>query len=300
MGMIVAADNTKLALAGINIGKLKTIGFSHSRDTKDVTTIDSPGGWREHISGLKGGTSITGTILYTPDMASHLYANGGLLGDMGSWNLLINGSFEAPHGAATIYGWTASGDADTAVASGTYAYDGTVAAYVKDNEAEVVGWTQDYVVAAQTGGRTYYASCWIYCASTSGDSNGCQFTITGSVSGILLTKKATATSSWVRHTGTFTTDGAGETLTIEVGGNGEAWYDAAMLVESSVLTDFHANDTQMQTYKITLPESDGGTCTLSGFARLTNFSAKAAVGDVLEAEFEIITSGSSSFTYNVT
>ena len=73
MGMIVAADNTKLALAGVNIGKLKTIGFSHSRDTKDVTTIDSTGGWREHVAGLKCGTSITGTILYTPDSATHLY-----------------------------------------------------------------------------------------------------------------------------------------------------------------------------------------------------------------------------------
>jgi hypothetical protein len=73
-----------------------------------------------------------------------------------------------------------------------------------------------------------------------------------------------------------------------------------MLVKSSVLTDFHANDTQMQTFTITLPEADGGSCTVSGMARLTKFDTKAQTGEILEADFELITSGTVTFSYNVT
>ena len=304
MGMIVAANNTKLAIAGVNIGKLKTLGFSHARETKEVTTIDSTGGWKEYVAGIKGGTSITGTLLYTPDAASHLYANGGLLGDLACWNLLTNGDFAGAVGATTCYGWTETGNVDFHVISQAQSHNGGTSFYWEEASGGATEGFQQQVTLE--GGETYYASLWYYCIATDGAANGANWSLTGSDTGWFHGDFFSGTSQWTRVTKSFTAVDPGETLTFFFGGNTKngtdhgTFVDGAMLVKSSVLTDFHANDQQMQTYKITLPESDGGTCTISGFARLTNFSAKAAVGDVLEAEFELVTSGATTFAYDVT
>jgi len=303
MGMIVAANNTKLALAGIDIGKLKTIGFSHSRDTKDVTTIDSPGGWREYVAGLKGGTSITGTILYTPDDATHLYANGGLLGDLNCWNLLINGSFAGAVGATTCHGWTEVGAVDVHVISNAQSRHGGTSFYFEEASGGVsVGHSQ--VVSGVEAG-SYYASLWYYCIDTNGSPDGACWRVTGSDSGQIHSEFFAGTSTWTRVSKTFTAI-EGEDITIFFGGNTAngtnhgTFVDGAMLVKSSVFTDFHANDQDMQTFQITLPESDGGSCTLSGLARLVSFNTKAPVGEVLEADFELVVSGEIAFAYNVT
>ena len=307
MGMIVAANNTKLAIAGVNIGKLKTLGFSHARETKEVTTIDSDshwGGWKEYVAGIKGGTSITGTLLYTPDAASHLYANGGLLGDLACWNLLTNGDFAGAVGATTCYGWTETGNVDVHVLSRTFAINGGTSFYWEEASGGATqGFRQQVTLE---GGETYYASLWYYCIATDGAANGANWSLTGSETGLFHTDFFSGTSQWTRVTKSFTAVDPGETLTFFFGGNTKngtnhgTFVDGAMLVKSSVLTDFHASDQEMQTFTITLPEADGGSCTVSGMARLTKFDTKAQTGEILEADFELITSGTVTFSYNVT
>ena len=307
MGMIVAANNTKLAIAGVNIGKLKTLGFSHARETKEVTTIDSDshtGGWKEYVAGIKGGTSITGTLLYTPDAASHLYANGGLLGDLACWNLLTNGDFAGAVGATTCYGWTETGDVDVHVISQAQSHNGGTSFYWEEASGGATQGFQQQVTLE--GGETYYASLWYYCIATAGAPNGANWSLTGSETGLFHTDFFSGTSQWTRVTKSFTADEAGEPLTFFFGGNTKngtnhgTFVDGAMLVKSSVLTDFHASDQEMQTFTITLPEADGGSCTVSGMARLTKFDTKAQTGEILEADFELITSGTVTFSYNVT
>lgn len=45
---------------------LSIAGPSLSRDVIDVTTMDSPGEWREFIAGLKDGGEITFDVIYDP------------------------------------------------------------------------------------------------------------------------------------------------------------------------------------------------------------------------------------------
>lgn len=51
-----------------DIAELQSIdGPSMSRDTHDVTTLDSQGGYREFIGGLRDGGTISVTLFYTLD-----------------------------------------------------------------------------------------------------------------------------------------------------------------------------------------------------------------------------------------
>lgn len=54
------------------IADIKSItGPTTSRETYDVTHMESPNGWREHIAGLKDGGEVSSEINYNPTAVTH-------------------------------------------------------------------------------------------------------------------------------------------------------------------------------------------------------------------------------------
>ena len=291
MGLIVANNNATITLGGRVIAALVNFQFGITRDAKETTAIDNAG-WRTYVAGLKGGASLTGTIRYIPDNASHLYAPGGLIGDMGSWNLLTNPSFEGPIGATTCAGWTEVGAVDRKVISSNQKYAGASSFYFEEGSGgKDVGFKQE--VALTEG--TYYASIWVWCISTAGAPDGVNWQTTGLSEGNHIVYP-TGNSAWTRYSQVLNVEPGGETVTFFFGGNTTGgsdhgtFVDAASLVQGSFLSDFMTN-TGMNTYVITLPQSDGYSTTISGAGRLKSVTPKASIGELQEASFEIILSG---------
>jgi predicted secreted protein len=71
-------ETWQLIAERVNLG-----GPSMSRDAPDVTHMDSPGGWREFIPGLKDGGEVTVEGNFVPDDPTH-NAETGLLNEFAS------------------------------------------------------------------------------------------------------------------------------------------------------------------------------------------------------------------------
>jgi hypothetical protein len=285
MGLIIANSNSTIQLGGRVIAAVKNYQFSPSREAKETTAIDCPSGWRTYAGGLRNAT-LSGTINYIPDNPTHGNVAGGLIGDLGSQNMLSNPSFEGTVGATTCAGWTEVNAVDTHTLDATYTkYGKTSLKIIEATVDRTIGFKQDVVLAF---GATYYASVWCLPSVVTGA--GVNWTLTGSDTGQIYQVAPSQGSAWVRLSKTFTTATPGETLTFFVGGSGTSYWDGASLVAGSFLTDFMENE-GMNSYVLTLPQSDGYVTTITGTGKLTKLDPKASVGELLEAEFEIQLSG---------
>ena len=88
------------------IAELRNItGPKIKRDTKDISTHSSPGGWKEFIATLIDGGVVTFDINYVPTGATH-NASTGILADI-STGVKRNFKLVFPDGAATTWALTA-------------------------------------------------------------------------------------------------------------------------------------------------------------------------------------------------
>lgn len=77
-GTLFKRSSTTIA----NVSNISGPGLS--LDTTDVTSHDSTGGWEEVVGTILRSGEVTLDLVYDPNAATHKYASGGLLYDLGS------------------------------------------------------------------------------------------------------------------------------------------------------------------------------------------------------------------------
>jgi len=81
------------------LGVKSMAGPSISRDTHDVTTMTSPGGWREFVGGLKDGGEVSFEANWLPRDATQSQETGGFMAEFdkescesrGNWRIKVPG-----------------------------------------------------------------------------------------------------------------------------------------------------------------------------------------------------------------